>query len=216
MSKSSKKSPPEKGPETRGKSDMEALADTVLVKQRGYLDSRFDQLQQMGRETEGKLTSIQTDLMVLSESIGTVKAEMGKIRLDVVKNSGMLATHEDTLDMMQLKLADMEDRSRRCNVRITGLAEGLEGSNAIQFLTHSLPKWFPSLGNLKGELMRAHRIYSDDRKKQVGATRTLIFNVLRYTTRQDILRAAKKAPLTIDGRRIRFSPDYSSYTVKRR
>ncbi|KAI4801192.1 hypothetical protein KUCAC02_000117 [Chaenocephalus aceratus] len=37
---------------------MEALADTVLEKQRGYLDSRFDQLQQMGRETEGKLTSI--------------------------------------------------------------------------------------------------------------------------------------------------------------
>ncbi|KAI4822762.1 hypothetical protein KUCAC02_008291 [Chaenocephalus aceratus] len=127
----------------------------------------------------------------------------------------MLVTHEATLDMMQLKLADMEDRSRRCNVRITGLAEGLEGSNAIPFLTHSLPKWFPSLSNLKGELMRAHRIYSDDRKKQVGATRTLIFNVLRYTTRQDILRAAKKARLTIDGRRIRFSPDSSSYTVKR-
>ncbi|KAI4824556.1 hypothetical protein KUCAC02_013060 [Chaenocephalus aceratus] len=188
MSKSSKSRHLKKGPETRGKSDMEALlADTVLEKLRGYLDSRFDQLQQMGRETEGKLTSIQTDLMVLSESIGTVKAEMGKIRLDVVNNSGMLATHEDTLDMMQLKLADMEDRSRRCNVR-----------------------------NLKGELMRAHRIYSDDRKKQVGATRTLIFNVLRYTTRQDILRAAKKAPLTIDGRRIHFSPDYSSYTVKRR
>ncbi|KAI4801219.1 hypothetical protein KUCAC02_000143 [Chaenocephalus aceratus] len=119
MSKSSKKSPPKKGPETRGKSDMEALADTVLEKQRGYLDSRFDQLQQMGRETEGKLTSIQTDLMVLSESIGTVKAEMGKIRLDVVKNSGMLATHEDTLDMMQLKLVDMEDRSRRCNLNST-------------------------------------------------------------------------------------------------
>ncbi|KAK1893395.1 LINE-1 retrotransposable element ORF1 protein [Dissostichus eleginoides] len=186
MSKSSKKSPPKKGPETRGKSDMEALADTVLEKERGYLDSRFDQLQQMGRETEGKLTSIQTDLVVLSESICTVKAEMGKIRLDVVKNVGMLATPEVTLDMMQLKLEDMEDQSRRCNVRITGLADALEGSNAIRFLT----KWFPSLSNLKGELMRAHRIYNDDRKKQ-------------------------KAPLTIDGRRIRFSPDYSSYTVKR-
>ncbi|KAI4806949.1 hypothetical protein KUCAC02_017739 [Chaenocephalus aceratus] len=126
----------------------------------------------MGREMEEKLTSIQTDLVVLSESIGTVKAEKGKMRLDVVNNSGILATHEATLDMMQLKLADMEDWSRRCNVRITGLAEGLEGSNAIQFLTHSLPKWFPSLSNLKGELMQAHHIYSDDRKKQVGATRT--------------------------------------------
>ncbi|KAK1904429.1 LINE-1 type transposase domain containing protein 1 [Dissostichus eleginoides] len=112
---------------------MEALADTVLEKQRGYLDSRFDQLQQMGRETEEKLTSIQTELVVLSESIGTVKAEMGKIRLDVVKNVGMLATHEATLDMMQLKLADMEDRSRRCNVRITGLAKDLKGLTPYNF-----------------------------------------------------------------------------------
>ncbi|KAK5934800.1 hypothetical protein CgunFtcFv8_020222 [Champsocephalus gunnari] len=69
----------------------------------------------MGRETEEKLTSIQMDLVVQSESIGTIKAEMGKIRLDVVNNSGMLVTHVATLDM--------EDRSRRCNVRITGLAE---------------------------------------------------------------------------------------------
>ncbi|KAF3837688.1 hypothetical protein F7725_009456 [Dissostichus mawsoni] len=52
---------------------MEALADTVLEKQRGYLDLRFVQLQQMGRETEEKLTSIQTDLVVLSESIGTLR-----------------------------------------------------------------------------------------------------------------------------------------------
>ena len=93
---------------------MEALADTVLEKQRGYLESHFDQLQQMGKETEEKLTCIQTDLVVLRESIGTVKAAMGKRRLDVVNNAGMLATHEATLDMMQLKLADMEDRSRRC------------------------------------------------------------------------------------------------------
>ena len=68
---------------------MEALADTVLEKQRSYLDSRFDQLQQMGTETEGKLGAIQTDLVALTESIVTVKEEMGEIRCDVVNNSDM-------------------------------------------------------------------------------------------------------------------------------
>ena len=38
---------------------------------------------------------------------------------------------------------------------------------------------------------------------------TLIFNVLRYTTRQAILRAAKKE-------KVRFAADYSNHTVRRR
>ena len=61
--------------------------------------------------------------------------------------------------------------------------------------------------------MSAHRIYSDAKQ---GDNRTLIFNVLRYTTRQAILRAAKKDPLSVDDRKVRFSPDYSNFTVKRR
>jgi len=50
---------------------------------------------------------------------------------------------------MELKLADMEDRNRRCNIHVTGLGEGLEGSNATQFLSNSLPKWFPTLGDIQ-------------------------------------------------------------------
>lgn len=54
--------------------------------------------------------------------------------------------------------------------------------------------------------MRAHRIYNENTRNR-GANRTLIFNVLRYLTRQAILRAARNDPLSIEDRRIRFSPD---------
>ncbi|TWW81684.1 hypothetical protein D4764_01G0014990 [Takifugu flavidus] len=63
--------------------------------------------------------------------------------------------------------------------------------------------------------MSARRIYSDGACTR-GATRTLIFSVLRYSSRLAILRAAKKDPLSINGRKIRFSPDYSNFTVRRR
>lgn len=43
---------------------MEAIAESVLEKQRDYLESRFDQLQQMGKDTEGKLGAIQTHFNV--------------------------------------------------------------------------------------------------------------------------------------------------------
>lgn len=194
---------------------MEAIAEAVLEKQRAYLETRFDKLQQMAEDTEAKLGLIQADLFSLNESVGSVNLELEKLRSDVVRNSGKLASQESALEMMQRKIANMEDRSRCCNVRVIGLPERVEGSNTVQFLTSSLPKWFPTLSAMDGEIMRAHRVYSNDRKKSNGP-RTLIFNTLRFTTRQLILRASKKSPLVMNGRSVRFSPDYSGYTVKRR
>lgn len=215
MTDSGKKPAPSAKAARAGRADVEAIANSVLEKQRDYLETRFNQLEEMGKDTDGKLCAIQKDLMTLRESIGTVNVEVGKLRGKVKDNSAVLSSHESMLEQMQLKLADMEDRSRRCNVRVIGLAEGIEGSNAVQFLTNSLPEWFPSLVDCRGEIMRAHRIYGDNNKIRPGP-RTMIFNVLRFTTCQNILRAAKKDPVTIEGRRIRFSPDYSGFTLKRR
>lgn len=130
-------------------------------------------------------------------------------------NSSSLDNHDRALQELEVKLADMEDRNRRCNIRVIGLKEGLEGSNAIQYLSSSLPIWFPKLADVQVEIMRAHRIYSGSSNKKTINNRMLIFNVFRYTTRQAILQAARKNPLSVEGRRIRFSPDYSNYTVKR-
>lgn len=119
--------------------------------------------------------------------------ELEKLRSHVKSNRGKLASQEFALEMMQRKMAEMEDWSWCCNVRVIELPEGIQGSNAIQFLTSSLPKWFPSLSAMDGEIMRAQRVYSDDRKKSNGP-RTLIFNTLRFTARQLILRASTKIP----------------------
>ena len=101
-----------------------------------------------------------------------MNVEMGKIRLEVEDNSKRLVNQEAVLETMKFTLAD---RSQRCNVRITGLPEGLEGSNTV--LMNTMPKWFPTLGNLQGEILHAHRVYSDDKKKKTGP-RILIFNIL--------------------------------------
>ena len=42
---------------------------------------------------------------------------------------------------LRQKVAEMEDRSRRSNLRLVGLPESVEGQNAIQFLQDNLPVW---------------------------------------------------------------------------
>lgn len=107
----------------------------------------------------------------------------------------------------------MEDRNRKCNIHISGLEEGLKGCDAIQFLAHSISKWFRMLWDLKIEIMRAHQIYNDNACKE-GANRTLIVNLL-HPACLAILHATRKDLSSIKGRRIRFSHDYSNFTVKR-
>lgn len=194
--------------------DIDAIAESLFQKQQGFFEPHLTQLQQMGEDNVEKLSAIHAELASLTASLGSIKSDVEQLKTSVQTNSSALDSHGQSLRDMDLKLADMEDRNRRRNIRIIGLEEGLEGSNAIQYLMHSLPKWFPTLSDTQIEIMRAHRIYSDTRTR--GANRTLIFNVLRYTTRQAILCAAKKNPLSINGRKIHFSPDYSNFTVRRR
>ncbi len=72
------------------------------------------------------------------------------------------------LEQLTEKMTDMEDRSRRNNIRLVGLAEGAEGSDAAGFLRVNLSKWIPSLNNRNIEIDWAHRVY-DGRKNSESA-----------------------------------------------
>lgn len=200
--------------------ELDAKMDTMLSKLTnvdsvlGKIDARLAGFDSRLDTLQCEMSGIRADFTSQKKEIGKIRKEVSALQANVGANTNKLAEHDTDLEAVRVKLADMEDRSRRCNVRIIGLPEGTEGSNAIQFLTQNLPKWFPSLSDLQGEIMRAHRIYS------TGATnvraRTLIFCCLRYTVRQGILAAARKNPPVIAGRKLRFSPDYSAHTLRRR
>ncbi len=74
-----------------------------------------------------------------------------------------------------------------------GLPEGAEGSDAAGFLRVNLSKWIPSLRGRDIEIDRAHRVYDGGRGSD--RPRTLIFRVLRWHDRSDILKGARQAYL---------------------
>uniref|UniRef100_A0A8B9GUN5 L1 transposable element RRM domain-containing protein n=1 Tax=Astyanax mexicanus TaxID=7994 RepID=A0A8B9GUN5_ASTMX len=120
----------------------------------------------------------------------------------------------ENLNKLRAKLAELEDRSRRNNLRLVGLPEGLEGDDAIGFIQKHLPVWIPSLAGRAFEIERAHRVYS-------GASNTafkpgsLIFKLLRYNDRQLNLAAYRKAgsPLVHAQAKLLLFADYSKATA---
>ncbi len=89
-------------------------------------------------------------------------------------------------------MTDIEDRGKRNNVRLVGLPEGTEGTNAAGFLRVNLSKWIPSLRGRDIEIDRAHRVYDGGRGSD--RPRTLIFRVLRWHDRSEILRPLSLRP----------------------
>ncbi len=114
-------------------------------------------------------------------------------------------------------MTDMEDRSRRNNMRLVGLPEGVEGSDAAGFLRVNLSRWIPSLGGRDIEIDQAHRVY--DGRKNSDRPRTLIFRALRWYDRSEILKGARQAyPVKCaqDNITLLFFSDFSPATSTRR
>ncbi len=119
------------------------------------------------------------------------------------------------LEQLTEKMTDMEDR--RNNVRLVGLPEGAEGSDATGFLRVNLSKWIPSLKGRDIEFDWAHRVY--DGRKNSDRPRTLIFRALRWHDRSEILKGARQAyPVKCaqDNVTLLFFPDFSPATTTRR
>ncbi len=124
---------------------------------------------------------------------------------------------KDQLERLTEKMTDMEDRCRRNNVRLVGLPEGMEGPEAAVFLRANLSKWIPSLRGRDIEIDQAHRVYDGGRGSD--RPRTLIFRVLRWHDRSDILKGARQAyPVKCAQNNVTllFFPDFSPATAIRR
>ncbi len=98
-----------------------------------------------------------------------------------------------------------------------GLPEGMEGSDVAGFLRINLSRWIPSLKGRDIEIDRAHRVY--DGRKNSDRPRTLIFRVLRWHDRLEILKGGRQAypvKCTQDNVTLLFFPDFSPVTAAKR
>ncbi|MGH0134895.1 UNVERIFIED_CONTAM: hypothetical protein FKN15_004461 [Acipenser sinensis] len=137
------------------------------------------------------MTTLQNEFLTFIQEFKALKTDLTALHSSVNHNKTAITSCEARTDCLESKMADREDRGRRNNLRQVGLKEGDEGSDPIEFLTKSLPLWFPSLSGRAIEIMHAHRIYSYQAKSRDKPCR-LIFNLLKYSDRQTILQAARK------------------------
>lgn len=177
------------GKDTRLTTVATTTAELVIQLLEPRLKEIQDQIRHLDNKLDVKLDALQHHSVSIAKNNADIKSFLKK---EAAGNAGAVEVLEKRLGAMEAKLADLEDRSRCCNVCFVGLKEGAEGTQAAKYLEKSLRDWFPSLNAGKVEVMQAHRIY--DGRMTRYKPRTMIFNVLLYHTIQAILQAARKAP----------------------
>ncbi|KAK1905486.1 Antho-RFamide neuropeptides-like, partial [Dissostichus eleginoides] len=129
-------------------------------------------------------------------------------RLQTVESTCTALSREN--ESLKFKVDDLENRSRRNNIRITGVPEKVEGPQPTAFMELFLAetfgaKAFPS----PPAVDRAHRV-ATARKTQSDTPRPFIARIHNFQTKERILKLAREAgPLSFRGCNIHIFPDYS-------
>lgn len=126
---------------------LEAVLMKHFNKAEKNANERFDRI-------ETQLDNMQATLNKHTEEIDKQRIISVKLQERIKKAETTASIHGDSLDQIQSKLADLEDRSRRDNLRLMFLKEGAEKGNALAYLNANIPKWFPRLAANPPELMR--------------------------------------------------------------
>ncbi|KAJ1215025.1 hypothetical protein NDU88_002635 [Pleurodeles waltl] len=94
------------------------------------------------------------------------------------------------LSHLRSKLTDLEDRSRRNNVRLLGFQEGVEGADIISYLRDILPKLTDTTFDPPLEFQRAHSL-GPSRQDGNGRPRPIIACMLRHLQARQLLQTAR-------------------------
>lgn len=178
--------------------------------QNRHLDSKVDPIQTSLNKIHISLNTLGDQVGLLEERVGTNEDNL----TDLTARIGQLET--DNTYLME-KVEDLENRSRRSNLRFIGVPESAESGDLIGFMTRLIHQ---VLGqeNFSSPLMieRAHRSPTV-RQNPRDKPRPILIKLLNFQDKVRILRLAReKKQLEFQGSRIFIYPDFSAELTKKR
>ncbi|KAJ1188882.1 hypothetical protein NDU88_005639 [Pleurodeles waltl] len=154
-----------------------------------------------------EIASFQTRVLGLEQRVSTVEAHASSFQ-----------DRDQELLFLRSKLTDLEDRSRRDNVRFFRFSENIEGEDLHGFMRDTLPRLTGITFELEPplEFQKAHRL-GPRRPGTDAHPRPIIACLLRHAqSRQLIQKARTQGPCQLDGHTIRILADFSKETSERR
>lgn len=96
------------------------------------LEAHTATLQRAVQDLKGELTR-------LTQALHTNECRLGEVFQDVSEIQRQYDTLQKSSLQLYNKVDDLENRSRRCNLRVLGIPESVKGQDLFHFLQNTLP-----------------------------------------------------------------------------
>lgn len=118
------------------------------------------------------------------------------------KNNSELSNAMKRIAYLESKTEDLEYRSRRKNLRLFGLREGIEGSRPLlEFIHEMLPCWLKLETARSFTLERVHWTLAPPRPNQ---NRAVLIRFLKFQDREFVFRSTKQLNIIHEGNKLFF------------
>ena len=196
--------------------DLAMMLAKEMVKQREYFKEDMAEL------IESSLAPIQASIATFHETMDTLGKRVTSVEITTGDNFEALAKAEKAITDLQAmnatlvdRMEDMENRSRRANLRIINVPEASDTKDMVTHVSTLLKDVMGSQFNTLPELDRAHRILIP-KPKNGQPPRPIIVAFHRYQDRERALRWARQNNVVYQGNTLRFYPDLSAGLSKKR
>ncbi|KAJ1179792.1 hypothetical protein NDU88_005026 [Pleurodeles waltl] len=128
------------------------------------MDHILQEISAVGCKLEGvdtAMTALTAETRSMRLEIAGFQSQISGLdhRVAAVESQVALQTDRDQEVLyLRSKLTDLEDRSRRNNIRFLGFPEGIEGTDILSYLRDTLPKLAHIIFDPPLEFQRAHRL----------------------------------------------------------
>lgn len=149
------------------------------------------------------IQEVKQEVKEFSDRLSNAEQRIGDTEDQVSVLQNTVDTLQQQVKLLGVKLEDQENRSRRNNVRLVGLAEG---SDTVGFLERWLPEVLGPVSFANPIIIeRAHRL--QDRRDR-NTPRILIMRFLNSKDKDKVLQVVRaKGKITYDEREVKFFQD---------
>lgn len=185
---------------------VRAVQDAVtplLEKHTTQLQSVVEGFKEHLHQLAGQITNTETRLGETFQDVHVLKGQYDSL-------------HKEHLQLRN-KVDDLENRSRRSNLRVLGIPEAVKGPELFRFLQETLLDLLHVRDSCTGMVIeRAHRL-GPARTSSESRPRVVIFKSLNYIHKEVIWQASRKQrDLCWEGSRIFIFQDYSAEVTRAR
>lgn len=213
-------------PTEQNEGDATSMADlsavlTELKSLRSEFGSKLDSIDDRLGKMASSITALENSMSEVKRNVAanTTRMEEAENRImsteeHVEKNTTDLTNAMKRIAYLETKTEDLENRSRRNNLRLFGLREGAEGSQPLlDFIQSMLPRWLELDADRTFTLERAHRTLAPPKPNQ---DRAVLIRFLKFQDREFVFRSVKQRDITHEGNKLFFAQDLSAETMRQR